>query len=64
MEIQFRQDDTCQGISLSYNNESEFSLEVFDDEDNTGMNIQLSYDELELIENCINHILKKEQNNE
>lgn len=64
MEIQFRQDDTYQGISLSYNNESEFSLEVFDDEDNTGMNIQLSYDELELIQNCINHILKKEQNNE
>ena len=64
MEIQFRQDNTCQGISLSYNNKSEFFLEVFDDEDNTGMNIQLSYAELELIQNCINHILKKEQNNE
>lgn len=64
MEIQFRQDDTSQGISLSYNNEGEFFLEVFDDADNTGMDITLSYDELELIQNCINHILKKEQNNE
>lgn len=64
MEIQFRQDDTRQGISLSYNNKSEFSLEIFDDEDDTDMNIQLSYEELELIKNCINHILKKEKNNE
>jgi hypothetical protein len=64
MEIQFRQDDTSQGISLSYNNEGEFFLEVFNDKDNTGMDITLSYDELELIKNCINHILKKEQNNE
>lgn len=64
MEIQFRQDDTIQGISISYNNEGEFFLEVFNDNDNTGMDITLSYDELELIKNCINHILKKEQNNE
>lgn len=64
MEIQFRQDKTDKGISLSYNNENEFFLEVFDDADNTGMSIPLTYDELELIQNCINHILKKEQNNE
>ena len=64
MEIQFRQDKTDKGISLSYNNENEFFLEVFDDADNTGMNIPLTYAELELIQNCINHILKKEQNNE
>lgn len=64
MEIQFRQDKTDKGISLSYNNENEFFLEVFDDADDTGMNIPLTYDELELIQNCINHILKKEQNNE
>ena len=64
MEIQFRQDKTDKGISLSYNNENEFFLEVFDDADNTGMNIPLTYDELELIQNCINHILKKGQNNE
>ena len=64
MEIQFRQDNARQGISLSYNNKSEFSLEIFDDEDDTDMNIQLTYEELKLIQNCINHILKKEQNNE
>lgn len=64
MEIQFRQDKNDKGISLSYNNENEIFLEVFDDADNTGMNIPLTYDELELIQNCINHILKKEQNNE
>lgn len=64
MEIQFIQDDTNQGISLSFNNEGEFFLEVFNDKDNAGMDITLSYDELELIKNCINHILKKEQNNE
>ena len=64
MKIQFRQDDTSQGISLSYNNEGEFFLEVFNDKDNTDTDITLSYDELELIKNCINQILKKEQNNE
>ena len=64
MEIQFRQDKTDKGISLSYNNENEFFLEVFDDADNTGTNIPLTYDELELIQKCITHILKKEQNNE
>lgn len=59
MEIQFRQDKTDKGLSLSYLNDGTFFLEVFDDSDDTGMNITLDADELELIKNCIDPILKK-----
>lgn len=59
MEIQFRQDKTDKGLSLSYLNDGTFFLEVFDDSDDTGMNIPLDTDELELIKNCIDHILKR-----
>lgn len=59
MEIQFRQDKTYKGLSLSYLNDGTFFLEVFDDSDDTGMNIPLDADELELIKNCIDNILKR-----
>jgi hypothetical protein len=59
MEIQFRQDKTDKGLSLSYLNDGTFFLEVFDDSDDTGMNIPLDADELELIKNGIDHILKR-----
>nr|DAX77897.1 MAG TPA: single-stranded DNA binding protein [Caudoviricetes sp.] len=59
MEIQFRQDKTDKGLSLSYLSDGSFFLEVFDDADDTGMNIPLDADELELVRNCIDHILKR-----
>lgn len=62
MEIQFRQDKTDKGLSLSYSDDGSFFLEVFDDADDTGMNIPLDADELELVRNCIDHILKGASN--
>lgn len=59
MEIQFRQDKTDKGLSLSCLNDGSFFLEVFDDADDTGMNIPLDADELELVIKCIDHILKR-----
>ena len=44
MEIQFRQDKTDKGLSLSYSDDGSFFLEVFDDADDTGMNIPLDAD--------------------
>lgn len=57
MEIIFKTNDY---VSLSINTVSEnnIELEIFDD-DGDGMNMPLSYSELETIRDCIDSILKK-----
>lgn len=63
MEIRFSQDNTDKALSLTYTEDNAFFLEVIDNSDDTGINMPLDLDELELIRNCIDHILKKDRNN-
>lgn len=61
MEMKFKQLDLPTGISLVYEKNSDrVSLEVFDEGVNKSMCIALAVEDLALIAECINHILKKD----
>lgn len=60
MEIKFKQSDSTSGLTLVYEKDDEVSLAVFDDETNEAMYVDLPIEDLALIAECINHILKKD----
>ena len=60
MEMKFNQSDSTTGFTIVYENDDEVSLAVFDDETNEAMYVDLSIEDLALIAECINYILKKD----
>jgi hypothetical protein len=60
MEMKFNQLDSTTGFSIVYENDDDVSLAVFDDETNEAMYVNLPIEDLALIAECINHILKKD----
>lgn len=60
MEMKFNKSDSTTGFTIVYENNDEVSLAVFDDETNEAMSINLPVEDLALIAECINHILKKD----
>ena len=60
MELKFKQLDSTTGFTIVYENDDDVSLEVFDDETNEAMFVNLPIEDLALIAECINHILKKD----
>lgn len=60
MEIKFNQVDSTTGFTIVYENDDDVSLAVFDDETNEAMYVDLPIEDLALIAECINHILKKD----
>ena len=60
MEMKFNQSDSTTGFTIVYENDDEVSLAVFDDETNEAMYVNLPIEDLALIAECINHILKKD----
>lgn len=60
MEMKFNQSDSTTGFTIVYENDDEVSLAVFDDETNEAMYVDLPIEDLALIAECINHILKKD----
>lgn len=62
MEMKFKQLDSTAGLCLVYENDDDILLEVFDEETNEAMCVSLPVEDLALIAECINHILKKDAN--
>lgn len=60
MEIKFNQVDSTTGFMIIYEDNDDVSLVVFDDETNEAMYVNLPIEDLALIAECINHILKKD----
>lgn len=60
MEMRFNQSDSTTGFTIVYENDDEVSLAVFDDETNESMYVDLPIEDLALIAECINYILKKD----
>lgn len=60
MEMKFNKSDSTTGFTIVYENDDEVSLAVFDDETNEAMYVDLPIEDLALIAECINHILKKD----
>lgn len=60
MEMKFKQLGETVGLSLVYEDDDDILLEVFDDETNEAMCVSLSVEDLALIAEYINHILKKD----
>lgn len=60
MEIKFKQSDSTSGLTLVYENDDDIFLEVFDEETNEAMCVNVPVKDLALIAECINHILKKD----
>lgn len=60
MEMKFNQSDSTTGFTIVYENDDEVSLAVFDDETNEAMYVDLPIEDLALIAECINDILKKD----
>lgn len=60
MEMKFKQLDSTIGFTIVYEGDDDVSLEVFDDETNEAMLVNLPIEDLALIAECINHILKKD----
>lgn len=61
MEMKFKQLDSTTGFTIVYEgDDDDVSLEVFDDETNEAMLVNLPIEDLALIAECINHILKKD----
>lgn len=60
MEMKFNQSDSTTGFTIVYENDDEVSLAVFDDETNEAMYIDLPIEDLAMIAECINYILKKD----
>lgn len=60
MEMKFNQSDSTTGFTIVYENDDEVSLAVFDDETNEAMYVDLPIEDLALIAECINYILKKD----
>lgn len=60
MEMKFNKSDSTTGFTIIYENNDEVSLAVFDDETNEAMYVDLPIEDLALIAECINHILKKD----
>lgn len=60
MEIKFNQVDSTTGFTIVYENDDDISLAVFDDETNEAMCVNIPVEDLALIAECINHILKKD----
>lgn len=60
MEMKFNQSDSTTGFTIVYENDDEVSLAVFNDETNEAMYVDLPIEDLALIAECINHILKKD----
>ena len=60
MEMKFNQLDSTTGFAIVYENDDDVSLAVFDDETNEAMYVNLPIEDLALIAECINHILKKD----
>lgn len=60
MEMKFNQSDSTTGFMIVYENDDEVSLAVFDDETNEAMYVDLPIEDLALIAECINYILKKD----
>lgn len=60
MEMRFKQLDETAGLSLVYENDGDVLLEVFDEERNEAMCVNVPVEDLALIAECINHILKKD----
>lgn len=60
MEMKFKQLDSTTGFTIVYEGDDDVSLEVFDDETNEAMLVNLPIEDLALIAECINHILKKD----
>lgn len=60
MEMRFNQSDSTTGFTIVYENDDEVSLAVFDDETNEAMYVDLPIEDLALIAECINYILKKD----
>lgn len=58
MEMKFKQLDETVGLSLVYENDDDVVLEVFDEETSEAMCVGLPVEDLALIAECINHILK------
>lgn len=60
MEMKFKQLDSTIGFTIVYEGDDDVALEVFDDETNEAMLVNLPIEDLALIAECINHILKKD----
>lgn len=60
MGMKFNQSDSTTGFTIVYENDDEVSLAVFDDETNEAMYVDLPIEDLALIAECINYILKKD----
>lgn len=61
MEIKFKQLDLPTGLSLIYEkNDDSVFLKLFDEGVNKDMVVRLPVEDLSLIAECINHILKKD----
>lgn len=60
MEMKFKQLDSTIGFIIVYEGDDDVALEVFDDETNEAMLVNLPIEDLALIAECINHILKKD----
>ncbi len=60
MEMKFKQLDSTAGLTLVYENDEDVLLEVFDEETNEAMCVNLPVEDLALIAEYINHILKKD----
>ena len=60
MEIKFKQSDSTSGLTLVYEKDDDIFLEVFNEETNETMCVNVPVEDLSLIAECINHILKKD----
>lgn len=60
MEMKFKQLGETAGLSLIYENDDDVFLKVYDEETNEAMYVSLPVEDLALIGECINHILKKD----
>lgn len=60
IEMKFKQLGETAGLSLIYENNDDVLLEVYDEETNEAMCVSLPVEDLALIAECINHILKKD----
>lgn len=60
MEIKFKQSDSTSGLTLVYEKDDDIFLEVFNEETNEAMCVNVPVEDLSLIAECINHILKKD----
>lgn len=60
MEIKFNQLDSATGFMIVCENNDDVSLAVVYDETNEAMYVDIPIEDLTLIAECINHILKKD----